>query len=85
MARYERPYNVTGIIKHIGLQDTPKGICKDRNIGTRKGQNALKGVYTLAVIGKRKKTITYFYLTESGGKTEEATIISCGGIATSQL
>ena len=43
-----------------------------------------KGVYTLAVIGK-SETITYFYLTESGGKTKEAMIISCGGIATSQL
>ena len=36
-AFYERPYNLTGVIKHTGLKDTPKGIWKDRNIGTWKG------------------------------------------------
>lgn len=36
-AFYERPYNFTGVIKHTGLKDTPKGIWKDRNIGTWKG------------------------------------------------
>ena len=39
-AFYERPYNFTGVIKHTGLKDTPKGIWKDRNIGTWKGWNA---------------------------------------------
>jgi hypothetical protein len=33
---YEKPYNFTGVIKHTGLKDTPKGIRKDRNIGTWK-------------------------------------------------
>ena len=34
--RYERPYNVTGVIKPTGAYQRPKGICKDSNNGTRK-------------------------------------------------
>jgi hypothetical protein len=31
---YEKPYYVTGIVKHTGLKQAPKGICIDRFIGT---------------------------------------------------
>lgn len=34
--RYKMPYTVIGGIKHAGLERTPKGICTDRIIGTRK-------------------------------------------------
>ena len=36
---YENPYSVIGTIKHTGLKKAPKGICKDRNIGTWKALN----------------------------------------------
>ena len=36
---YENPYSVIGTIKHTGLKEAPKGICKDRNIGTWKALN----------------------------------------------
>ena len=32
---YERPCNVTGIVKYTGSEETSKDICKDRKIGTR--------------------------------------------------
>ena len=31
----ELPYNVTGIVKYTGSEETSKDICKDRKIGTR--------------------------------------------------
>ena len=34
---YEKPYNLTGVIKRTGLKDSSKDICADRNIGTWKG------------------------------------------------
>ena len=34
-SRYEIPYNVKGIVKYTGLEETSKDICKDRKIGTR--------------------------------------------------
>ena len=34
---YEKPYCVTGAIKLTGLKRTPKGICTDKDDGTRKG------------------------------------------------
>ena len=34
---YEKPYNVTGIIKLAGSKLKPKAKCTDRVIGTRKG------------------------------------------------
>jgi len=33
---HEKPYNVTGVIKHTGLKQIPKGICSDRIVGTWK-------------------------------------------------
>lgn len=36
-ACYESPYGVTGSIKLTGSKQEPKGICTDRIIGTRKG------------------------------------------------
>ena len=36
---YEIPYSVTGTIKHTGLEQAPKGICKDRFVGTWKAMN----------------------------------------------
>ena len=36
-ARYEKPYCVIGAVKPIGSKQTPKSICTDRIIGTRKG------------------------------------------------
>ena len=82
-AFYERPYNFTGVIKHTGPKDTPKGIWKDRNIGTWKGWNV-----ELLQAKKRlqgKVIITCIYPTESGGKSEEVVIINYGAIATSHL
>ena len=37
--RYEKPYSVKGTIKQTGLEELPKGICKDRVIGTWKARN----------------------------------------------
>ena len=37
--RYEKPYNVKGIIKQTGLEELPKDICKDKIIGTWKARN----------------------------------------------
>ena len=37
--RYEIPCGFTGAAKHTGLKAEPTDICKDRNIGTWKGQN----------------------------------------------
>ena len=34
---YEKPYCVKGAIQPAGSKQKPKGICKDRIIGTRKG------------------------------------------------
>ena len=34
---YENPYSVTGAVKPTGSEQTPKGKCTDRIIGTRKG------------------------------------------------
>ena len=34
---YERPYCVTGVIKLTGSKRAPKGICTDKDDGTRKG------------------------------------------------
>ena len=34
---YETPWHVTGVSKLTGLKRRPKGICKDRIVGTRKG------------------------------------------------
>ena len=33
-SRYEIPYTIKGGIKHTGSQELPKGICKDKVIGT---------------------------------------------------
>ena len=33
---YEKPYVVIGDVKFTGSEETPKGICKDRTIGTGK-------------------------------------------------
>lgn len=33
----EKPYCVTGTNKLTGSEQRPKGVCTDRNIGTRKG------------------------------------------------
>ena len=35
--RYERPYNVKGVIKLAGSKLKPNAKCTDRVIGTRKG------------------------------------------------
>ena len=40
LSSYEIPYTVTGGIKYAGSEDYLRASCKDRNIGTRKGQNA---------------------------------------------
>ncbi|GAA6406018.1 hypothetical protein K040078D81_01350 [Blautia hominis] len=37
--RYENPYTVTGGIQRTGTKGKPKGICTDRDDGTRKGWN----------------------------------------------
>jgi len=37
---YENPYTVTGGIWQTGLKREPKGICKDKIIGTQKVSNA---------------------------------------------
>ena len=34
---YENPYSVTGTIKLTGPEQSPKGICTDKIIGTWKG------------------------------------------------
>lgn len=31
---YEKPYIIKGDIKHTGLKELPKDICRDRVIGT---------------------------------------------------
>lgn len=36
---YEVPYSVTGTIKFTGLEEKPKGVCKDRFIGTWNANN----------------------------------------------
>ena len=36
---YEIPYNVMGIVKYTGSEETSKDICKDRKIGTRKARD----------------------------------------------
>ena len=39
---YENPYCVTGAVKPTGSEQTPKGKCTDRIIGTRKGAEILR-------------------------------------------
>lgn len=41
--RYEIPYTVTGGIEHTGSERTPKGICIDKIVGTRKAEKLTKG------------------------------------------
>jgi|GEM_PF-4249566 len=41
--RYELLYIVTGDITHTGSERTPKGICNDRIVGTRKAEKLTKG------------------------------------------
>lgn len=48
---YERPCCVTGTSKLTGLKRRPKGICRDRIIGTRKGI----GLYCFGEVGRRRK------------------------------
>lgn len=46
---YENPYSVTGTIKLTGSEQNPKGICKDKIIGTWKGTKE-KGTEFLFVV-----------------------------------
>ena len=39
---YESPCNIIGIAELAGSEQKPKGICKDRIIGTRKGIKSLE-------------------------------------------
>ena len=39
---YENPCNIIGIAKLAGSEQKPKGICKDKIIGTRKGIESLE-------------------------------------------
>ena len=48
--RYKIPYAVTGGIKHTGSERTPKGICIDRIVGTRKAEKLTKGQLTQEII-----------------------------------
>jgi hypothetical protein len=66
--------------------------CTDRNIGTRKGQSVkethsfLKRCLHTGVGGENSNNVNNpSYLTESGGTTSEAVIMSRGGTAASQL
>ena len=47
---YESPYTVEGGVKQTGSKKEPKGICKDKIIGTQKVSNAegLKPYETVA-------------------------------------
>lgn len=48
---YETPYSVTGTIKHTGLLQAPKGICKDKFVGTWEAVN----VWNKAVAGRVRR------------------------------
>ena len=41
---YENPYSVIGAVKPTGSEQTPKGKCTDRIIGTRKGAELSKTI-----------------------------------------
>jgi len=64
---YEKPYNVTGIIKRTGLKVAPKGVCTDRNIGTWKATNMERLTIYEVLVWKGFLSITYLNRCESSG------------------
>lgn len=52
---YEIPYSVTGTIKHTGLQEEPKDICKASYNGTWKATNVEDSIPMKHYLGETQK------------------------------